>query len=147
MPVVIDDRLLFDCLAEQPPPAIVGQLTESGVFTTSYWYYRLGRAVVGGSGAGALSGPMARLDAESRQRVRSRLDALPLDIQLLPPRLTVPVMFTLSVRRQPNLLVAEALAVALLVRGRLVVATETPLLRSGAEDLGLDYEVLRELRS
>lgn len=84
MPVVIDDRLLFDCLAEQPPAAIVGQLTESGVFTTSYWYYRLGRAVVGGSGAGALSGPMARLDAESRQRVRSRLDALPLDWTVWP---------------------------------------------------------------
>jgi hypothetical protein len=146
VPVVIDDRLLFDFLAERPPLAIVGELTENGVFTTTYWYYRLGRAVVGGSGAGALSGPMERLDAESRQRVRSRLDAPPLEIRLLPPRVTVPVMFTLSVRRQPNLLAAEALAVALLVRGRLVVATESPLLRSGADDLGLEYEVVRELR-
>lgn len=139
MPVVVDDRLLFDCLAEQPPEAFAGDLAQGNVFTTSYWYFRLGRAVVSGSGTGALSGLMERLNPEIRRRVRSRLVTLPSSIGLLHPRITVPVMFTLRVRRQPNLLAAEALAVALLVHARLAVATDSPLLRSGAEDLGLEY--------
>ena len=139
MSVVIDDLLLLRCLAGQPPEAIAGDLTQGGVFTTTYWYFRLGRAVVSGSGTGALSGQMAQLDPETREQVRARLDVLPPNIGLLPPRQAVPLMFTLRVQRQPNILVAEALAVALAVRGRLAVATETPLLRSGAADLRLEY--------
>lgn len=145
MPVVVDDSLLFDCLAERPPAAIAGDLAEGNVFTTSYMYYRLGKAVVSGSGTGALSGRMAQLDPEIRQRVRGRLDALPPDIKLVPPRSLVPVMFTLRVRERPNVLIAETLAVALTVQGRLAVATDAPRLRSGAVDLGLDYEVISEL--
>ena len=67
---------------------------------------------------------------------------LPDDVGLLHPRVVVPVMFALRVRRQLNLQSAEALAVALLVGGRLSVTTDAPLLRSGAHDLGVEYEVL-----
>lgn len=142
MPVVIDDSLLFDCLAGQPPQAIASDLAEGNVFTTSHWYFRLGRAIVSGWGTGALSGRMAQLDPETREQVHSGLDALPPSIWLLHPRATVPAMFTLPVRRQPNLLAAEALAVAYLVDARLAVATDAPLLRSGAQDLGLEYELV-----
>lgn len=142
MPVVVDDLLLLRCLAGQPPQAIAGDLAQGDVFTTSYWYFRLGRAVVSGSGTGALSGRLALLDPETRQQVRSRLDVLPANIGLVPPRRSVPLMFNLRVRRQPNLLVAEALAVALAIRGRLAVAVDAPLLRSGAEDLGLEYGLI-----
>jgi hypothetical protein len=37
---------------------------------------------------------------------------------------------------------AEALAVAVLIGGGVVVSTDSPLLRSGAEDLGIPYQVL-----
>lgn len=56
MAVVIDDRLLLDVLAGQPPSELTADLGGGGVFITSAWYYRLGRAVFGGSGSGALSG-------------------------------------------------------------------------------------------
>jgi hypothetical protein len=59
-----------------------------------------------------------------------------------PARTLVPVMAALRVRRQLNLLNAEALAVALLTSGVLVVSTDSPLLRSGALDVGFVYQVL-----
>jgi len=40
------------------------------------------------------------------------------------------------------MLSAEVLAVALLVSGTILVTTDTPLVRSGAEDIGLDYQLL-----
>jgi len=46
-------------------------------------------------------------------------------------------MASLGVRRQPNLLTAEALAVALITEGTIVVTVDSPLLREGAEDLGI----------
>lgn len=143
--VVIDDLLLLRCLAGRPPQSIISDLSQGDVFTTTYWYFRLGRAVVSGSGAGALSGQMAQLDSETREHVRSSLDVLPSNIGLVPPRFSVPLMFTLRVRRQPNILAAEALAVALSINGRLAVATEAPLIHSGAVDLGLDYELFPEM--
>ncbi len=139
MAVVIDDRLLLDVLAGQPPNEVTTEVGGGGVFTTSSWYYRLGRAVFGGSGSGALSGRLAPLDAE---RVRAELVELPPSVGLLHPRVVVPVMFTLRARRQLNVLAAEALAVALLLPARLLVTTDAPLLRSAAEEAGIGYQVL-----
>jgi hypothetical protein len=51
-------------------------------------------------------------------------------------------MFSLRVRRHLNVLTAEALAVAVLLQARVVVTTDAPLLRTGAADLGLNYQVL-----
>lgn len=59
------------------------------------------------------------------------------------PRVVVPVMFTLRVRRQLKVLAAEALAVALLLPARLLVTTDAPLLRSATHETGIDYQVLR----
>ncbi len=53
------------------------------------------------------------------EKVREALAHLPSDVGLLHPRAVVPVMFTLRVRRPLNLLGAEALAVALLLRSPL----------------------------
>jgi hypothetical protein len=141
MAVVIDDRLLLDVLAGQAPDEITVEMG-SGVFTTSAWYYRLGRAVFGGSGSGALSGRFASLDHDVAERVRAQMGDLPSNIGLLHPRVVVPVMFTLRVRRQLNVLAAEALAVALLLPARLLVTTDAPLLRSAADETGVDYQVL-----
>lgn len=51
-------------------------------------------------------------------------------------------MFALRVRQQLNVLTAEALAVAVLLQARIAVTTEAPLLRAGATDLGLEYQIL-----
>jgi len=140
--VVIDDRLLLDVLAGRAPAPVAVQLGSGEVFTTSSWYYRLGRAAFSGSGIGALSGLFASFDRDVRQRVLSELQDLPEDVGLLHPRVVVPVMFALRLRRQLNVLSAEALAVALLVGGGLLVTTEAPLLRAGSSELGVGYEVL-----
>jgi len=142
MAVVVDDRLLLDVLAGQPQASVSAELTTGGLFTTSAWYYRLGRAAFSGSGSGSLSGRLTAFDLAVRERVRSVLQDLPDEIGLLHPRVVVPVMFALRVRRQLNVLSAEALAVAMLVRGRLMVTADAPLLRSAAQDLGVEYEAL-----
>jgi hypothetical protein len=118
------------------------QLGSGEVFTTSSWYYRLGRAAFSGSGSGALSGPLASIDRDVRQRVLSELRDLPEDVGLLHPRVVVPVMFALRLRRPLNVLTVEALAAALLVGGGLLVTTEAPFLLAGASELGVSYEVL-----
>jgi hypothetical protein len=141
MAVVIDDRLLLDVLAGQAPGELTAELGGGGVFVTSAWYYRLGRAVFGGSDSGALSGRLASLDRGVAERVRSELVELPPNLGLLHPRVVVPVMFTLRVRRQLNVLAAEALAVALLLPARLLVTTDAPLLRSAAEETGIEYQI------
>jgi len=140
--VVIDDRLLLDVLAGRQPTEIAADLIGGGVFTTSAWYYRLGRATFGGSGSGALSGRLAASRSAAVERVRAALVHLPESIGLLHPRVVVPVMFTLRVERRLNLLGAEALAVALLLPARLLVTTDSPLLRAAAREVGIAYEML-----
>ena len=142
MAVVVDDRILLDVLARRTSVPLARELRSGGLFTTSSWYYRLGRAVFAGSGTGALSGPFASFEAEARDRVSAALLDLPDDVGLLHPRVVVPVMLALRVRRQLNVLTAEALGVASLVRGSLLVTTDAALLRSGAAELGITYDVV-----
>lgn len=142
MAVVVDDLLLLDCLQGRPPQGVAAELSAGDVLTTTGWYYRLGRAAFTGTGRGALSGRLQRLDTSIQEQVRSALDALPGHIALLAPEDVVPVMFRLRLRRPANFLAAEALATALLLEARIAVITDDPLIRAGADDLGLDYEVL-----
>jgi hypothetical protein len=95
MPVVIDDRLLLDVLAGCLPAAVADEFAGSGVFTTSFWYYRLGRAVFSGSGQGVLSGRLRSHDQTTIDRVRTGLVRLPPGVGLLHPRIVVPTMFNL----------------------------------------------------
>ncbi|HEY6318031.1 MAG TPA: hypothetical protein VI462_09125 [Acidimicrobiia bacterium] len=70
------------------------------------------------------------------------LQVLPQTFGLLSYRTVVPVMAALRVRRPLNMLNAEALAVALIVDGRGRTAVSSELLRSGAQDLGIDYQTV-----
>lgn len=84
-----------------------------GVFTTGARPYRLGRAVVG-SISGALSGRLATVGPLAvgplaAGTVRAALADLPASVALLHPRVVVPVMFTLGVRRQRNVLLPRHL--------------------------------------
>ncbi|MGH9014883.1 MAG: hypothetical protein ACRDZ1_13240 [Acidimicrobiia bacterium] len=54
-------------------------------------------------------------------------------------------MASLETRRRPNVLTAEALALALLIDGTIAVTVDAPLLREGARDLGITYRVTPQL--
>lgn len=142
MTIVVDDHVLFDVLAGHAPPEVEAELQVSGLFTTSTWCYRLGRAIHGGGSAGSLFRRLQALAPERRRLVANELRRLPDEIGLLGPRVSVPVMIGLRVRRPLNLLNAEALAAAVVLDAALVVATDSPLLRGGADDLGVPYTLL-----
>lgn len=143
MSVVLDDHLLLAVLSGNEPAALREVMTTQAVYTTGCWYYRLARASASGTGTGSLSGELATLAPERRSQAQASLERLPDGIGLISPRSVVPVMAALQVRRQLNLLTAEALAVALVTGGRLYVTVESPLLAAGADDLNLSYLVLR----
>jgi hypothetical protein len=138
---VIDDRLLLDVIAGTVDPATAAVVGED-VLTTGSWYYRLGRALSAGSGTGTLSGRLQSLDPSHRDRATAALRDLPAEIGLLHPRVVVPVMFSLRVRRPLNVLNADALATALLADATIAVSTDAPLLREAAADLGIGYSLL-----
>ena len=141
MPVVVDDRLLFGVLAGTAPLPLTRELETGGLYTTCCGYYRLGRAVTAGSGKGSLSGLLQALEPEVRSQVLGAIADLPRSIGMIHPRTAVPVMLELRVRRPLNMINAETLAVAVLIGGAVAVTTDTPLLRQGAADLGLDYQL------
>jgi len=142
MAVVIDDHLLLGVLAGLPSEAIAEEMQADVVYTTGCWYYRLARAVQAGSGSGSLAGRLGALGAEERERALTSLQVLPQMIGLLSYRTVVPVMAALRVRRPLNMLNAEALAVALIVDGRVRTAVSSELLRSGAQDLAIDDQTV-----
>ncbi|MGH9150833.1 MAG: hypothetical protein ACRD03_00170 [Acidimicrobiales bacterium] len=112
------------------------------VYTTGCWYYRLARALLAASGAGSLSSRLEAVGPAARDDALESVRRLPDRIGLVSLRTSAPVMATLPVRRSLNMLNAEALAVALIVRGGLVVTVDSDLLRDGAADLGVGYQVL-----
>jgi hypothetical protein len=140
--IVIDDQLLLATLSDTAPADISTAVARGEVFTTGSWYYRLGRAVTAGSGAGTLSSRFQALDEPIRRGVLAALDELPEEIGLLSLRVLVPVMQALAVTRPLNFLNAEALGAALLLDAAIAVTVDAPLLRSGATDLAVTYTVI-----
>jgi hypothetical protein len=104
--VVLDDRLLIEQILAGLDPG------DAELYTTTYWYYRACRAAVSGAG-GQLSGPFEQLGRDQQERAVLSLLALPDEIGLPQPRVTVPAMAHVS-RRHPrlNLLNLEAVAAA-----------------------------------
>jgi hypothetical protein len=137
--IVVDDHLLLDLLTNDPDEWLRAETDHSAGYTMAARYYRLANASHRGSGDGALSRKLALLP-EGFQR--ERIDNLSDRIGFVGPRLLVPVMASLPTRRRPNVLAAEALAVALVTGSSLVVSTDGALLREGARDLDIDYRVL-----
>ena len=111
--VLIDDRLLVDHLLGRRLPR------RKPIFTTSYWYYRAGRAAVAG-GTGHLSGPFQALPPSEQAQAIASLLALPTHIGLPAPRDLVPAMIAVSRRHaRLNLLNIEAVAAAQLLDAEL----------------------------
>lgn len=141
MALVIDDRLLIDVLADNHDGWLRREIQHSAVYTTGAWYYRVASAAHHGSGTGSLSGRLGRLDPEQEQATLARIDQLPDWIGLIGPRLLIPVMAALDTRRRPNVLTAEALALAVVTDSSIVVTVDAPLLRQCSQDLGITFRV------
>jgi hypothetical protein len=140
--LVVDDATLLAVLTKRADPDLVSLAASGGVLTTISWYYRVHRALHDPASSGALSAMVAGLGPVARNTLFNLLDDLPTEIVIPGPRILVPVMGALRLRRRPNFLTAEALAAALVSDSRLRVTTESALLRDGCEDVGVDLQVL-----
>lgn len=141
--VVVDDRLLLAVLAGVAPREIALAAQTGDVFTTGSWYYRLGRAANDPSMQGVLSKAVFALPAARQARVLGAIDKLPGEIGLLSLRRLVPVIADFEPALHLNLLAAEAAASAYVLKARVVVTAETPLLAKACEYLDVEYEVVR----
>jgi hypothetical protein len=145
MPVVVDDATLLAILTGRSSDHLTRLVQEGQVLTTGAWYYRLHRALHDPASSGSLSTQVANLPHAARDALFVALDDLPPQIIIPGPRLLVPVMGALRLRRRVNFLAAEALATAL-VSGASIRATAIgPPLRDACADLDIAIDVLPPL--
>lgn len=142
--IVVDDHHLFAILARQATPELAAAANASQVFTTATWYYRLARAIHDTSFEGALTRRLESLDPKAQEQVRSQIDALPLAIGLISPRLLVPVMAKIAGTDHLNHLAAEALAVAIITEASITVVASSPHLANACGRLGVDLVIATE---
>lgn len=142
MALVVDDHLLIDLLAATAPGWLQQRATQSAIYTTGSWYYRVASAAEHGSGKGSLSGRIGALDDQDQGALRSRIASLPDTIGLIGPRTLVPVMAGLRTPRQLNFLSAEALALAVITESAIAVRTDSPPLREACEALHVGYRMI-----
>jgi hypothetical protein len=140
--VVVDDHALLNLLTDAHRGWLRSEVAHSAIYTTAAWYYRVASAAHRGTGDGQLSRRLVALESETRLDTLAKIDQLPEWVGLIGPRALIPVMATLDVRRRPNGLTAEALALALVTESTLAVSVDAPLLRDGADDLGIEYRLL-----
>ena len=141
MPIVVDDATLLAILTGRAAEDLLAKTAAGEVLTTGSWYYRLHRALHDPASRGSLSALAGSLSPGARAALFASLEDLPPEIVVPGPRLTVPVMGALRLRRRVNHLTAEALAVALVGGGGLRVTAEAPLLRDACGELGIRLEV------
>jgi hypothetical protein len=139
---VIDDATLFAVLTRQAASSLLELVNAGEVLTTSSWYYRLHRAIHDPISPGSLSRIAANLPPADWDGLLVALDDLPPETVVPGPRLVVPIMGALRLRRRVNHLTAKALAVAKLCGGGIRVTAEAPLLRESCVELGVRLEVL-----
>ncbi len=75
---------------------------------------------------------MNLLDEPERQIVRISLGTLPASVEMLTPRVVIPLMAAIASATSANFLTLEALAVAIALDATIVTATTSPLLVSAA---------------
>ncbi|CAN5818013.1 hypothetical protein BH24ACT3_BH24ACT3_12510 [soil metagenome] len=136
--VVLDDTLLLEWL--------IGDFaveSDEAVATTAAWWFRLARALLR-DGGGALSRQLATSPEDLRRRLLEEVLDLPETVTVLHPRDTIAIAAGLSARHGLNLLAADALAVAQVLAGRLLVtvADDGPRLRAAATALDIDYRAV-----
>lgn len=145
MPTVVDDATLLAVLTKRASGALAKAAHAGELITTGSWYYRLHRALHDPLSAGSLSTMAADLPPPAKNALLLTLDDLPPEIVVPGPRLLVPVMGALRLRRRVNHLTAEALAAAMIAGANIRVTTDAPLLREACNELGVRLDVLSPL--
>jgi hypothetical protein len=140
--MVVDDLTLLAILTRRATGPLVAAAEAGEVVTTGSWYYRLHRALHDRASSGALSTMAANLPPAARDELFVLLDDLPSEIVVPGPRLLVPVMGALRLRRRVNHLTAEALAAAMVADATIRVTVEAPLLRDACDELGIALDVV-----
>ena len=145
--VVIDDHLLREVLTANRPPDLEGIATS--LATTGLWLFRLSSAWAAPDVVGKLTAPVAALSADQQQVFRTRLVALPDDIEVLPLRqLAWPIALLQhrhrSEGRPLSAAMAEALAAAQTLDGGIAVSSQDvgPNLKASAEYDRVPFHIL-----
>lgn len=133
--IVVDDHRLVAGLAAASLP------TDGAVATTCSWWWRLASAVAGDR-HGVLSSRFAGLDPSQRRALRATIATLDARVVVLDLRALLPAMASLAREHAVNLLTAEAIVVADVLRADLVLGRDTPKVRDIAAALGLGYTVV-----
>ncbi len=145
MPQVVDDLTLLAILSNDAGESLLSAVDSGEVLTTGTWYYRLHRAVNDPKSTGMFSRIVAALSSEKRAELIDLLNDPPHLITIPGPRLVVPIMGALRLEPRPNLLTAEAIAVALLSSGSIRVATASPPLARACETYGIPLSLASPL--
>ncbi len=100
MPIVVDDATLLAILTKRAARHLLAAAAIGEVLTTGSWYYRLHRALHDPESTGSLSAMVANLSPSAKHDLDVILDDLPREIVVPTPRLLVPVMGALRLRRR-----------------------------------------------
>jgi hypothetical protein len=141
MPQVVDDLTFLAILSNNAGPPLLSAVESGDVWTTGTWYYRLHRAINDPKSTGIFSRMAAELSSERRSELMHALNDPPAQITIPGPRLVVPIMGALRLDPRPNLLTAEAVAVALLCGGGIRLATASPPLAQACETYGIPLAI------
>jgi hypothetical protein len=132
--LLVDDQTVSGLIREEI------DWPQDRVLTTGHWYLRLCQAVVRGAGR-ALSRPLLSLPPAQREIALRAVLELPDRIEILGWREVAPMMASQldGPGHGLNLLSREALAVATLLKAKVVLAVgnENHLLRAALEQVGL----------
>jgi len=142
VPIVVDDATLLAILTRRAAADLAAATQAGDVLTTGSWYYRLHRALHDPTLAGSLTTMVAKLPPAAKDALLVTLDDLPGEIVVPGPRVLVPLMGALRLRRRVNHLTAEALAAAMVSRASIRVTAEAPLLREACDELGIRLDLL-----
>lgn len=141
---LIDDQALGAVLRNQTPRV----LRRRQLATTGYWYLRLCQAALRSPGlAGVLSGPLAGLSPEQRDRAMDLLLELPAEIELLSLRQLAPDIGRLRGNHRLNILSIEALAAAKSLRAEVFLSAPSPALEGALTTEGCRWRRLAWLPS
>ncbi|MEZ5142412.1 MAG: hypothetical protein R2726_07815 [Acidimicrobiales bacterium] len=135
---LIDDQLLGAVLRGQPPRTLASKT----VYTTGYWYVRLGQAVLGAQErTGVLSRPFVELPDAMRERALAAALELPAEIGLLSLRELGPIIAQLRLHHQLDILGIEALAAATRLQANVYLSARSPQLEQALRSANLTVKV------
>lgn len=137
---LIDDQLLGHVLRGRPPRP----LAKRKLYTTGYWYVRLCQAVLrANERTGVLSRPFAELTPDLRDKALNAVLDLPENVGMVSLRQLGPTIAQLRQHHQLNILGAEALAAASLLRADVFLSGPSPMLEEALKSEDLKVRVAK----